>query len=121
MGLIPHSLEHIPALHAMGTVLIGIVLFFILEKLVVWRHCHNQQCEVHGSAGPLLLAGDAFHNLVVEEPVTPRSGTHLLRTGGAVRHTPLLRRGQLPARVTKGGDVNGARRRPLCFAWVDVS
>lgn len=64
LGLIPHSLEHIPASTAMGTVLLGIVLFFILEKLVMWRHCHNPHCEVHNSAGPLLLIGDAFHNFV---------------------------------------------------------
>ncbi len=64
LGLIPHALAHIPASTALGTVLIGIVLFFILEKLVVWRHCHNQHCEVHSTAGPLLLVGDAFHNFV---------------------------------------------------------
>ncbi|MFC2037398.1 ZIP family metal transporter [Chloroflexota bacterium] len=62
LGLIPHALSRIPVSSALGTVLIGIVLFFILEKLVVWRHCHDQQCEVHGMAGPLLLIGDAFHN-----------------------------------------------------------
>jgi zinc and cadmium transporter len=62
LGLIPHALSQVPVSSALGTVLIGIVLFFILEKLVVWRHCHNQQCEVHGTAGPLLLIGDAFHN-----------------------------------------------------------
>jgi zinc and cadmium transporter len=62
LGLIPHALSQIPVSSALGTVLIGIVLFFILEKLVVWRHCHDQQCEVHGTAGPLLLIGDAFHN-----------------------------------------------------------
>jgi zinc and cadmium transporter len=64
LGLIPHALTRIPATAALSAVLIGIVLFFILEKLVVWRHCHNQQCEVHGTAGPLLLVGDAFHNFV---------------------------------------------------------
>jgi zinc and cadmium transporter len=64
LGLIPHSLQHIPAPPILSTVLIGIVLFFVLEKLVVWRHCHNQQCEVHSTAGPLLLLGDAFHNFV---------------------------------------------------------
>jgi zinc and cadmium transporter len=57
LGLIPHSLEHIPASSALDTVLIGIVLFFVLEKLVIWRHCHNQCCEVHSTAGPLLLIG----------------------------------------------------------------
>ena len=46
------------------TVLVGIVIFFILEKLVLWRHCHEADCEVHSRAAPLLLIGDAFHNFV---------------------------------------------------------
>lgn len=29
------------------TVLLGILLFFTLEKLVIWRHCHGDHCEVH--------------------------------------------------------------------------
>jgi hypothetical protein len=27
----------------------GILLFFLLEKLVLWRHCHDEVCEAHGS------------------------------------------------------------------------
>jgi zinc and cadmium transporter len=38
--------------------------FFVLEKLVLWRHCHDSECEVHGRAAPLILIGDAFHNFV---------------------------------------------------------
>ena len=30
-----------------STVLFGILLFFTLEKLVIWRHCHGDHCEVH--------------------------------------------------------------------------
>jgi zinc and cadmium transporter len=30
-----------------ATVLFGILLFFVLEKLVLWRHCHGEHCEVH--------------------------------------------------------------------------
>lgn len=64
LGLIPHALEDIPASAALPTVLGGIVLFFVLEKLVVWRHCHEELCELHGTAGPLILIGDALHNFV---------------------------------------------------------
>ena len=43
---------------------LGILLFFVLEKLVLWRHCHTHDCEVHdGSVFPVLV-GDAFHNFV---------------------------------------------------------
>ncbi|WP_047536957.1 ZIP family metal transporter [Methylotenera versatilis] len=33
--------------HITVTVLLGILLFFALEKLVIWRHCHGDHCEVH--------------------------------------------------------------------------
>ena len=36
-----------PASHTTTTVLLGILLFFTLEKLVIWRHCHGDHCEVH--------------------------------------------------------------------------
>ncbi|MBC8264705.1 MAG: ZIP family metal transporter [Anaerolineales bacterium] len=62
LGLIPHALERADAHSVLATVLVGIVLFFALEKLVLWRHCHDEECEVHGVAGPLILIGDAFHN-----------------------------------------------------------
>lgn len=40
------------------------VLFFVLEKLVLWRHCHDPDCDLHGVAGPLILLGDALHNFI---------------------------------------------------------
>jgi zinc and cadmium transporter len=64
LGMIPHAIEHTQASSILTTILIGIVLFFLLEKLVIWRHCHNGECEIHGVAGPLILFGDAFHNFV---------------------------------------------------------
>ena len=40
--------------------------FFLLEKLVIWRHCHDtHECEVHtSSAASLVIVGDAFHTFV---------------------------------------------------------
>lgn len=64
LGMIPAGLKQAPAFSISVTVLAGMVLFFVLEKLVLWRHCHDNQCEVHGRAGPLILIGDAFHNFV---------------------------------------------------------
>jgi zinc and cadmium transporter len=64
LGMIPASLEQAAAMAVTGTVLAGMVLFFVLEKLVLWRHCHMKECEVHGTAAPLILIGDAFHNFV---------------------------------------------------------
>ena len=64
LGMIPHALQQATPIAISGTVLVGIVLFFVLEKIVIWRHCHDTECEVHSSAGPLILIGDAFHNFV---------------------------------------------------------
>jgi len=64
LGMIPEALQQNTALDISSTILAGIVIFFILEKMVIWRHCHTSGCEVHGAAGPLILIGDAFHNFV---------------------------------------------------------
>jgi len=44
-------------------VVFGIVLFFVLEKFLYWRHCHEQECPVHMFAY-LNLIGDGVHNFV---------------------------------------------------------
>lgn len=65
LGMIPKALEQVPPLAVTGTLLAGIVSFFLLEKLLLWRHCHESDCAVHGRQGSrLILVGDAFHNFV---------------------------------------------------------
>ena len=64
LGMIPAGLAAIPGRPILVTVLLGMVLFFVLEKVVIWRHCHEQDCAAHGQAAPLILVGDAFHNFV---------------------------------------------------------
>jgi zinc and cadmium transporter len=64
LGMLPRVLNSISASLALKTVLVGIVFFFVLEKLALWRHCHDSECQVHSQAGFLLLIGDAFHNFV---------------------------------------------------------
>ena len=64
LGLLPTTLEQLPANTVFTTLLLGILLFFVLEKLVLWRHCHVHDCEVHESRVVPVLVGDAFHNFV---------------------------------------------------------
>ena len=64
LGMIPKALSSGSIPTVMFTVLCGMISFFLLEKLVIWRHCHVQACEVHATTGPLILLGDAFHNFV---------------------------------------------------------
>jgi zinc and cadmium transporter len=55
--LLPEALAHL-------SLLAGIMMFFLLEKLVLWRHCHTHDCEAHGMAAPMVIIGDAFHNFL---------------------------------------------------------
>ena len=62
--LLPEALAHLSARRVLGSLLGGIMLFFLLEKLVLWRHCHAHDCEAHGLAAPMVIIGDAFHNFL---------------------------------------------------------
>jgi zinc and cadmium transporter len=64
LDLLPEALSHLPARRVLGALLAGIMLFFVLEKLVLWRHCHTHDCEAHGISGPLVIVGEAFHNFL---------------------------------------------------------
>ena len=65
LGLIPHAAEDFGDIHlTLFMVLVGLIIFFILEKLVIWRHCHDDHCHVHEASGSLIMIGDAFHNFV---------------------------------------------------------
>jgi zinc and cadmium transporter len=64
LALLPTTLEQLPPRSVFATLLAGILLFFLLEKLVLWRHCHVHDCEVHESSVVPVLVGDAFHNFV---------------------------------------------------------
>ncbi len=46
-------------------ILLGIIIFFVLEKIIHWRHCHLTACKNH--IHPLAfmnLVGDAIHNFI---------------------------------------------------------
>jgi len=46
-------------------VLAGIAIFFILEKFIHWRHCHEVPCEEHPHPfSYVILFGDAVHNFI---------------------------------------------------------
>lgn len=65
LGLAPQALAVLEPSIALGTLLMGVLTFFVLEKLVLWRHCHDAtDCQVHGSTVTLVIIGDAVHTLV---------------------------------------------------------
>ena len=62
LALLPEALSGLDAPTVLGTLLAGILGFFMLEKLVIWRHCHTSDCDVHDASAPLILIGGAVHN-----------------------------------------------------------
>ncbi len=63
LHLLPEASEKIEVLAVSWCILIGVVAFFILERLLRWRHCHEETCEVH-PVGYLNLIGDCLHNFM---------------------------------------------------------
>ncbi len=79
LEIIPEAFESAVSPQVMAvTLLAGILVFFVLEKLVLWRHCHLEACEAHvpghgralpqrhdhGRSGLMITVGDTFHNFV---------------------------------------------------------
>lgn len=64
LALLPEALALMAPARVLGTLLAGILVFFVLEKLVLLRHCHTDECDVHSEAAPLVIIGDAFHNFI---------------------------------------------------------
>jgi zinc and cadmium transporter len=83
LEVLPHAIiASADASSSAATVLAGILGFFVLEKLVLWRHCHTEHCEGHepqilvhghghgrgahdsGRSGLLILIGNSFHSFV---------------------------------------------------------
>lgn len=70
LEIIPHAFETGEAHQVAFAILAGIFGFFVLEKLLLWRHCHTEDCEVHdqqhdgGRSGTLIVVGDTVHNFL---------------------------------------------------------
>ena len=80
LELLPHALETGSAERVMMTVLAGLLAFFLLEKLVLWRHAHGHDqhddnvdetehehaLHAHGAdggrSGLMILIGTSVHN-----------------------------------------------------------
>lgn len=63
-GMIPHAQEQLSGERIFPFIIGGLLLFFMLEKFALWRHCHEEPCEIHSQAGALILFGDSLHNFV---------------------------------------------------------
>jgi len=61
--LLPESVELSRGLDVFLFVLVGFALFFLIEKVLHWRHCHKGECEVH-TFTYMNLIGDSIHNFI---------------------------------------------------------
>lgn len=65
LGMLPKAVSMLEHTFVFQLILLGIFLFFIIEKVVLWRTCHNKNCDRHQNASAqLILIGDAFHNFI---------------------------------------------------------
>jgi len=63
LHLFPESVEEIDALDASLILLAGFTVFFLLERIIFWHHCHEKSCPIHPFAY-LNLMGDGVHNFI---------------------------------------------------------
>lgn len=75
LALIPHAVSGAGffKVHSIGVALLaGIAIFFVLEKFLLWRHCHTEAVETahthehhrRDASGWLILVGDGLHNFI---------------------------------------------------------
>jgi len=62
LDLLPESIEGIDSTSALAFALAGMILFFILERLVHWHHAHHDHSVHEKPLAYLTLLGDAMHN-----------------------------------------------------------
>jgi zinc and cadmium transporter len=66
LEVIPHAFEHGEPHRVAASILGGILVFFVLEKLFLWRHSHDEHeaDHDHGRSGTLIMVGDTIHNFL---------------------------------------------------------
>ena len=68
LDLLPEASETLNGRAVGATLLAGILIFFALEKVALWRHDHHEDsehvCHAHHTSGPLIVVGDGLHNFV---------------------------------------------------------
>lgn len=63
LHLLPEAVEKSEGTDIFLFVLVGFILFFLIEKVLHWRHCHKGKCDVH-TFHYMNLIGDSVHNFI---------------------------------------------------------
>jgi zinc and cadmium transporter len=72
LEVIPHAFENGEPHVVAASILAGILAFFLMEKLLLWRHSHDHEHEAeqvahahdHGRSGAIIVVGDTIHNFL---------------------------------------------------------
>ncbi|MCC6210365.1 MAG: ZIP family metal transporter [Burkholderiales bacterium] len=68
LEVIPQAFAHGEPRSVAAAILIGILAFFLMEKLLLWRHSHDHDEQSHthdhGRSGALIMVGDTVHNFL---------------------------------------------------------
>ena len=67
LDLLPEAIEHGEANQVLTLTLVGLVVFFVLERSLSWFHHHHDDDEVHGANrrnASLIIIGDTLHNFI---------------------------------------------------------
>jgi zinc and cadmium transporter len=63
LHILPEALQTTNSTTVFYFLILGIVLFFLMERYLHWRHCHDKDCQIHAFTY-LNLFGEAFHNFI---------------------------------------------------------
>jgi len=132
LAILPHALQA-PGVHdphvITATVLLGLLIFFLLEKLVLWRHCHVDECEAHGSAsvaeGRTPGATEAHGSASVAEGRTPGATEAHGSANVPYKDVPMPRAQDAQERRAEGRtpgatEVHAVHTRPLAAGYLIV-
>ena len=77
LEILPEAFQQAKNVHTLtATVLAGILAFFVLEKLVLWRHCHYDDCEAHAPHESTEAGHDHAHSPQVAPAALGHAGHH---------------------------------------------
>jgi len=64
LHILPECLENNKSTTVFSYLIFGIIIFFLMERYLHWRHCHEEgDCKIHAFTY-LNLVGDGFHNFI---------------------------------------------------------
>ena len=87
LGVLPQAITEIGSVELATSILLaGILGFFLLEKLVLWRHCHEVSCEAHDPIEVKSHGHAHTYRPVAATPVPAHPHGHVFSAGHAHGH-----------------------------------